>query len=70
MVKKPIIEHGISVTSIIIVILLLWAIRWGSIIVPQIRATANQVANINNLQKVDICGEIAGCIPVCVNGTA
>ena len=55
-------NHGLSITSIVIVILLLWGIHWGRIVVPQIRQTADKVANINNLQKVDL--KIGGCIPI------
>ena len=56
------IPHGINWISILIVILLIWGIRWGYIVTPQIRATANKVVQLNNLQDVNM--KIGGCIPI------
>ena len=51
------IPHGFSWSSILIVVLLgliAWLVGYGIKITPQVRSTANQVANLNNLQKVDV----------------
>jgi len=58
----PKIPHGFSIATIAIVILLLWGLRWGSIVVPQIRSTADRVASLNNLQNVDL--KLGGCVPI------
>lgn len=55
MVKKHI-EHGFTwfrILCLILAIGLVIALRWGFILVPQVRQTANQVANLNDLKKVD-----------------
>ena len=65
-------EHGFSWYRIILlalIILICFGIRYGIIIVPQVRSTANQVANLNNLQKVDVKGEVGGCIPIYIKGS-
>lgn len=57
MIKKKIIDHGFTVANIaiiIVLILILWGILYGAKIAPQVRSTANQVANLNNLQKVNV----------------
>lgn len=54
---------------LVVAVIAIFAIRWGSIVVPQVRQTADQVANLNNLQVVDIHGRIGGCIPLNINGT-
>ena len=51
-------------------ILLLWGIRDAIRIAPQVRSTANQVANLNNLREVDLQGHIGGCIPFGIKGNA
>ncbi len=51
------IPHGFSWSSILIIVLLgliVWLVGYGIKVTPQIRSTANQVANLNNLQKVDL----------------
>lgn len=50
------IPHGFSwynIIYLVLIVLLILAIYWGHIITPQVRATANQVANLNDLKKVD-----------------
>ena len=57
MVKKTIIPHGFTIQGIVTIIflgLIVWGIFYGAKIAPQIRSTANQVANLNNLQKVNV----------------
>lgn len=59
------IEHGFTIANIgiiIFLILILWGIKWGSFVAPQIRSTANQVANLNNLGKVSVKCRIGGCV--------
>ena len=53
---------------LVIIILLVWGARWGTIVVPQIRSTADKVASLNNLQTLDIHGKIGGCIPIDIKG--
>jgi hypothetical protein len=58
-------EHGFTwfrVICFVLAILIIFGIRYGTIIIPQIRGTADQVANLNNLQKIDL--KIGGCIPI------
>jgi hypothetical protein len=56
MVKKGI-EHGFSIANIAIIILLgliVWGIFYGAKIAPQVRSTANQIANLNKYQNTNI----------------
>lgn len=66
-------DHGFTwhkITWLVLVIFVIFGVRYGMIIAPQVRATAAQVANINNLQKVDISGSVGGCVPINIKGTA
>lgn len=64
-------DHGFSIANIamlVILVLIFWAIHWGRIVVPQVRQTADQVANLNKLHDVDLKGKIGGCIPFELKG--
>ena len=57
--------HGFSwfkIVCLIIALLLAWGIRDTIRIAPQVRATADKVVQLNNLQDVDM--KIGGCIPI------
>lgn len=60
-------EHRIW--FLVVFILIAWGIRDTLRIAPEVRSTANQVANLNQLHDLDIKGKIGGCIPVDINGT-
>ena len=68
----PYLDHGFTwyrVIVLVLAIIVIFGIRYGAIIIPQVRSTADKVANLNNLQVVDIHGRIGGCIPLNINGT-
>jgi hypothetical protein len=70
MVKKANIPHGFSIANIAIIILLgliVWGIFYGAKIAPQVRSTANEVANLNQLKDVDLKGHV-GWIPIELKG--
>jgi hypothetical protein len=52
-----------KIVCLLLAILFLWGIRYGMMITPQIRSTANQIADLNKLQTLDLSGKIGGCIP-------
>lgn len=55
--KPKRIEHGFTIANIAMIIvlcLIAWGILYGAKIAPQVRATANQVANLNELKNVNI----------------
>ena len=60
--QRQILNHGFSIATIVIVILLLWGLRWGTIVIPQIRSTAEKVTQLNNLQNLNL--KIGGCVPI------
>lgn len=58
-------EHGFTwfkIVCLVLAILLAWGIRDTIRIAPQIRATADKVVKLNDLQHVDM--KIGGCIPI------
>lgn len=70
MIRKPI-EHGFTIFRIVclvLAILLFWGVRTGLVLAPQIRATADKVVKLNDLQNVDLKGKVGGCIPFGLNG--
>ena len=65
-------SHGFTwfkIVCLVLAILLIFTIRWGAIVAPQVRATADKVVSLNNLQKVDVHGKVGGCIRLDLNGT-
>jgi hypothetical protein len=57
-------DHGFTIFRIVclvLAILLAWGLRWGYLIVPQIRATADKVVKIQDLQNVDIRPRLYPC---------
>ena len=59
------IDHGFTWYRIIflaLIILIVFGVRYGMIVVPQVRETANKVMNLNDLKHIDF--KIGGCIPV------
>lgn len=54
--KKPI-EHGFTwynIVWLIFWVLVIVGIHYGMIVIPQVRQTANQVANLNDLKIVNL----------------
>ena len=54
--RQPL-EHGFTlyrILCLILAILLVLGVKYGMIVVPEIRETANQVANLNEIKKVDV----------------
>ena len=47
---------------LIVAIIAIFAIRWGSVLDPQIRATADKVVKLNDLENVNL--KIGGCVPI------
>jgi hypothetical protein len=47
---------------LVVAIIAIFAFRWGYLITPQVRATADKIVQLNNLQGVDL--KIGGCIPI------
>lgn len=65
-------DHGFSwfkIVCLVLAILLTWGIRDAIRVAPQIRSTANQVANLNNLEKVDLKCSFGGCVHFTCAGT-
>lgn len=59
------IEHGFTwfrIVCLVLTILFIWGIRYGSIIAPQVRATANKVVQLNNLENVHL--KVCGMLPI------
>lgn len=50
------------IVSLILFILVAWGIRDAIRVAPEIRATADKVVQLNNLQGVNL--KIGGCIPI------
>jgi len=66
-----VIKHDFTwhkIAWLVVAIIGIFSIRWGAIIVPQVRQTADKVASLNNLQTLDIHGKIGGCIPIDIKG--
>ena len=64
-IRLPRLKHGFDwfkIVCLVGVILICFGIRYGVIIAPQIRGTADKVASLNNLQNVDL--KLGGCIPI------
>ena len=58
-------EHGFSyfrIICLVVFLLIAWGIRDAIRIAPEVRATADKVVQLNNLQGVDL--KIGGCIPI------
>lgn len=59
------IPHGFSyfkIVCLVLAILLFWGIRDALRISPQVRATADKIVSLNNLEDVNL--KIGGCIPI------
>ena len=56
-IRLPHLEHGFNwfrIVCLVFAILVCFGVRYGVLIVPQVRQTADKVASLNNLQKADI----------------
>lgn len=58
-------EHGFTwfkIVCLVLAILLFWGIKDAIKIAPQVRATANKVVQLNDLENVNL--RLGGCIPI------
>lgn len=66
--KQANVPHGFTVANIItlvVLILILWGVHYGSVVAPQIRSTADKVVKLNDLSNVDMKVGWGGCsIPI------